>query len=145
MVLSVLGMIYCCFPRFRLWFNGCCFCEKPTKYWRDVKGYKVPDYISKNRQKREETQMSTMSKFDIDAVDENIETLTALESEPESIKSTHTIIRRPEAPPPSPPMTPIPPKMPPLPNLPNLTSFRPQPFAKIQRLYDPLFIPSFKN
>jgi hypothetical protein len=49
-VLSILATIYCCYPRFRLWFNCCCFIQKPTKYWRDVKGYQVPEYISKNKQ-----------------------------------------------------------------------------------------------
>ncbi len=49
-IFSILATIYCCYPRFRLWFNGCCFITKPTKYWRDVRGYVVPDFISRNRQ-----------------------------------------------------------------------------------------------
>ena len=68
---SILATIYCCYPRFRLWFNGCCFITKPTKYWRDVRGYVVPDFISKNRQLQADNNLT------IEKVDENIEMVSA--------------------------------------------------------------------
>ena len=74
-IFSILGTIYCCFPRFRLWFNGCCFIEKPTKYWRDVKGYVVPEYISKQKQRQasspesKENEIEAPVPMDIDPVE----------------------------------------------------------------------------
>ena len=48
-IVTIFLSFYCCFPRCRLWFNGCCFIQKPTKYWRDVRKYQVPDFISQRR------------------------------------------------------------------------------------------------
>jgi len=162
-ILSILATIYCCYPRFRLWFNGCCFIQKPTKYWRDVKGYKVPDFISKDKQtKQQDTDINPDERIiNLDNEDDN--TLTENNEKPiehqyASIKSSnlrslktpnniYQAIKRPQAPPP-----PIPPPPPPtivettvvsplspLPIRPVETpasifsTFRPYPFNKIPR------------
>jgi hypothetical protein len=140
-ILSILGTIYCFYPKFRLWFNGCCFITKPTKYWRDVKGYKVPDFISRQR------QLEAANTFiEMERVDNNIATVTA--PVPENNKE-HENNQTPEA-----PIeeivrahTPIfmPPPMPPMSasNSPNLR--RPHPFNRISRLYSPLLLSQMRR
>jgi hypothetical protein len=64
--ISILGAIYCIYPKFRLWFNRCCFLQKPTKYWRDLKGYIVPDYVSKSRQSHAASTFIALEKLDSD-------------------------------------------------------------------------------
>ena len=61
-ILTILGSIYCFSPKFRLWLNGCCFFQKPTVYWRDVRGYKVPEFLSRARQ----TQLSDYTPIKVD-------------------------------------------------------------------------------
>jgi len=81
-ILISLACIYCCFPRCRLWFNGCCFLQKPTKYWRDVKGYEVPDFRSKRRQ-LEAQELKAIT------VDDNIEIITSNCNSPRTSKKAN--------------------------------------------------------
>jgi hypothetical protein len=159
-ILSILATIYCCYPRFRLWFNGCCFFQKPTKYWRDVKGYKVPEYISKNKQELDIEQGKlenentppdntivdlTIEKDNISTNDNKTENLYA------TIPRNHTNppIIKPTVPPPPPPPTEVPIRIvqSPLPirpvenPVPPLTTFLPFPADRFRRLY-PMFAPS---
>lgn len=111
--ISVLGSIYCIYPKFRLWFNGCCFLQKPTKYWRDVKGYIVPDYVSKSRQSDAAGTFIAAEK-----VDNNIEMVT-LNKNPEPEASAPAQTQEEIA---------MPPALP------------PHPFNRLSRLYSPLFL-----
>ena len=115
-ILSILATIYCCFPRCRLWFNGCCFITKPTKYWRDVRGYVVPEFISRSR------QLEAANIGQIDRVDENIERVTA-PPEPEQKK-------------PSPKRNDVETAE---------TVGPPHPFNRLARLYSPILMNNFRR
>jgi len=65
-VVAIFTVIYCVFTPFREWIKGCCFCVKPTKYWRDVKGYNVPDFISKRRQKDEDNKPTAVDEQELE-------------------------------------------------------------------------------
>lgn len=111
---SILASIYCCCPSFRLWLNGCCFIQKPTKYWRDVKGYKVPDFISKHRQNMAPSE--DPENQDPEKVDDNIETIHMMQ--PETTTNPRDT------------------------NDPIVRRFTPYPFRRLHRLYNPsLFRP----
>jgi hypothetical protein len=159
-ILSILATIYCCYPRFRLWFNGCCFFQKPTKYWRDVKGYKVPEYVSKHKQENDAEKGNDDKE---NAPPDNTLTDLAIEKDitstndnkPENHYATiqrdksNSPIIRPSVPPPPPP-TDIPIRLvqSPLPIRPveapiaPLSTFTPFPAERFKRLYAPLFVPT---
>jgi hypothetical protein len=159
-ILSILATIYCCYPRFRLWFNGCCFFQKPTKYWRDVKGYKVPEYVSKHKQENDAEKGNDDKE---NAPPDNTITDLAIEKDitstndnkPENHYATiqrdksNSPIIRPSVPPPPPP-TDIPIRLvqSPLPIRPveapiaPLSTFTPFPAERFKRLYAPLFVPT---
>jgi len=159
-ILSILATIYCCYPRFRLWFNGCCFFQKPTKYWRDVKGYKVPEYVSKHKQENDAEKGNDDKE---NAPPENTLPDLAIEKDitstndnkPENHYATiqrdksNSPIIRPSVPPPPPP-TDIPIRLvqSPLPIRPveapiaPLSTFTPFPAERFKRLYAPLFVPT---
>lgn len=48
-VIVIFLIFYCCCRPCRLWFNGCCFIQKPTVYWKKIKGYKVPEFQNLKR------------------------------------------------------------------------------------------------
>jgi hypothetical protein len=166
-ILSILATIYCCYPRFRLWFNGCCFIQKPTKYWRDVKGYQVPDYISKQKQEKDiekqtpENDNATENAIDKDNTLTNdnklahhYSTLKLNENKTENHYATinrntsNPPVERPTVPPPPPPVEiPIRPVQSPIPirpveNPPSLQTFVPFHPSSFKRLYTPLFVPN---
>ena len=47
--IAILLIFYCTCRPFRLWLNGCCFCTKPTVYWRKIRGYATPDFQRQNK------------------------------------------------------------------------------------------------
>ena len=118
--IAIFAAVYGCCPSFRQWFNGCCFLQKPTKYWRDVKGYQVPDFISRHRQALAVTYKPT-------AVDENLEAPNLEQPEPETAEN-NTVNNQP----------------------PDMEAIEraPYPFRNLQRLYSPLLfhrISSIRN
>jgi len=49
-VAVIFAILYFSIKPFRLWVNGCCFCTKPTVFFRDVKGYaNVPEFSRKKK------------------------------------------------------------------------------------------------
>jgi len=48
-VITILLLCYCLIKPFRYWINGCCFFQKPTVYWKKIKGYQVPDFKRNNK------------------------------------------------------------------------------------------------
>ena len=61
--LTIVGIFYCCCRPCRLWVNGCCFFQKPTVYWKKIRGYKVPEFQNLRRQK---AKSEDDNKVDID-------------------------------------------------------------------------------
>lgn len=114
-IISILASIYCCFPKVRLWLNGCCFFQKPTKYWRDVKGYQVPDFVSKHR------QILAMEYAPV-KVDDTIEIISETMPQPATNEHTHAGSHTPDV---------------------TVTTNAPYPFNTLHNLYNPLLFKTF--
>jgi len=108
-IASICATIYCCFPKCRLWFNGCCFFQRPTKYWFDVKKYQGHDIISPRKQDAAQNTYLAIEK-----VDKEIE-MQPLNKPPENDF-----------------VLPIQPDIEAIENA-------PYPFRKLHKLYEPLF------
>jgi Baculovirus F protein len=135
-IVSILGTIYCCYPRFRLWFNGCCFFQKPTKYWRDIKGYQVPEFISRHRQ-----QKAVDTQIEIETVDEDVTPVTTQEPIYAKVNKSQTVTDPIYAKPTQVPKEDI---FEPRPvEAQNVAP--PYPFNRLNRLYSPLLLSQLKR